>query len=171
MMETNTESTATGFAASIRPTFLTVLCILTFIGSGWGVYKGFSGYFTADFAASVISETQSQVNDKLGDKEQPAFLKNMMGNMFSSLSADNIKKMSIISLISNIFTLIGAIVMWGLRKQGFYLYVVGIGVSVVGSIVVFGGGLIGLVSGGGAAFFGIMFSVLYGLHLKYMTRK
>ena len=169
-METNTESTATGPTTSLRPTFLTVLCILTFIGSGWGVYKGFSGYFTADIAASVISETQAQINDKLGDKEQPAFLKTMMGNMFSSMSADNIKKMSIISLISNLCTLIGAILMWGLRKQGFYLYVGGIVFSVVGAIVVFGGGLIGLVSGGGAAFFGIMFSVLYGLHLKYMNR-
>ena len=31
-----------------RPTFLTVLCILTFIGSGWGVLGSIFNFFTAD---------------------------------------------------------------------------------------------------------------------------
>ena len=31
-----------------RPVFLTVLCILTFIGSGWGVLSNLFSIFTAD---------------------------------------------------------------------------------------------------------------------------
>ena len=88
-MESNTNTTV-----SLRPTFLTVLCILTFIGSGWGVYKGISGYLTADMTANMMTDTREKMDDKMQGQEQPAFLKNMMGGIFSSMSADNIRKSS-----------------------------------------------------------------------------
>jgi type III secretory pathway component EscR len=168
-METTTEVIITP-APSLRPTFLTVLCILTFIGSGWGVYKGFSGYFTADMSAQIVSQAQDKINDQMADNTQPAFLKNMMGGMFSSMSADNIRKSSIISLVSCLLTLIGAVMMWQLRKAGFYLYIAGILISVVMPIALFGGGLIGLMAGGISAFIGIIFIILYGVNMKYMVR-
>ena len=169
-MESTTEVTTDQSSRSLRPTFLTVLCILTFIGSGWGAYKGLSGYFTADTAAQIVSQAQDKINDQIGDKPQPAFLKNMMGGMFSSMSADNIRKSSLISLLSCILTLSGAILMWQLRKTGFYLYVAGILVSVVAPMIIFGGGLIGMMAGGASAFFGIIFIILYGVNLKHLTR-
>ncbi|MDA8886218.1 hypothetical protein N9I68_01420 [Bacteroidia bacterium] len=36
-----------------RPTFLTVLCILTFIGSGYGIFQGITSYATAETAAAA----------------------------------------------------------------------------------------------------------------------
>lgn len=156
--------------ASLRPTFLTVLCILTFIGSGWGVYKGISGYFTADMTASIMADTRSKIDDQMEGKEQPAFMKNFMGNMFSSMSADNIRKSSIISLISCLFTLGGAIMMWTLRKTGYYLYIAGILLSVLGPLVVFKGGMMGIMAGGFTALIGILFVILYGANVKYMVK-
>ncbi len=36
-----------------RPTLLTVLCILTFIGSAWGVISNISSYMNADVSSQV----------------------------------------------------------------------------------------------------------------------
>lgn len=155
---------------SVRNTFLTVLCILTFIGSGYGLYKAVTGYFTADATASVMSEAKSKVDDQMEGKEQPAFVKGMMNNVFSAMSADNIRKSSIISLLGNILTLIGAILMWGLRKAGYYSYIAGTVVLIVGPLILFGGGLVGLMGSGFTAIIGIAFIVMYGVNSKYMTR-
>ena len=50
-----------------RPTFLTVLCILTFIGSGWGVLGSIFNFFTADVInGDLYMETY---NSMVGDIE------------------------------------------------------------------------------------------------------
>jgi hypothetical protein len=134
------------------------------------VYKGFSGYFTADTVAQVMSQTQDKINDQMGDKPQPAFLKNIMGSMFTSMSADNIRKSSIISLLSCLLTLGGAIMMWQLSRAGFYVYVAGILISVLGPMLIFGSGLVGMMAGGASAFFGIIFIILYGVNLKHLVK-
>jgi len=40
-----------------RPVFLTVLCILTFIGSGWAVFSSITAYNTAEDTVGVFSES------------------------------------------------------------------------------------------------------------------
>ena len=94
----------------------------------------------------------------------------MMGSVFSSMSPDNIRKSSLISLLSCILTLTGALLMWMLRKMGYYLYVAGIIVSILGPFAVFGGGFMGIMAGGISAFVGILFIILYGVNLRHLTR-
>lgn len=154
----------------VRNTFLTVLCILTFVGSGWGIVSGIRGYFTADATASIMSDTRSKMEDQMEGKEQPAFVKGMMSNAFSAMSADSIKKNSLVSILSCILTLTGAIMMWSLRKTGYYLYIAGIVIAIVAPLLLFGGGLLGLMSGGVTAVIGIAFIVMYGVNTKYMVR-
>ena len=40
-----------------RPTFLTVLCILTFIGSGWAIFSSATAYNTAETTVSVFRDS------------------------------------------------------------------------------------------------------------------
>jgi type III secretory pathway component EscR len=94
----------------------------------------------------------------------------MMGSMFNNMSADNIRKSSIISLVSALFTLIGAILMWGLRKTGYYIYIAGILISIIAPFILMGSGLMGMLAGGFSAFIGILFIVLYGVNVRYMIR-
>lgn len=117
-----------------------------------------------------MSDTRSKVEDQMEGKEQPAFLKGMMSSAFSAMSADSIRKSSLIGILSCILTLTGAIMMWGLRKNGFYLYIAGIVIAIVAPLLIFGGGLIGLASGGMTAVIGIAFIVMYGVNTKYMVR-
>src|SRR6476620_11062411 len=54
-----------------RPTFLTVLCILTFIGSTWGIIGSITNYLTANTAAQIVSaatEESRQEIQKSGDE-------------------------------------------------------------------------------------------------------
>jgi hypothetical protein len=40
-------------AGPLRPTLLTVLCILTFIGSAWGIFSSISNYMNADISSQI----------------------------------------------------------------------------------------------------------------------
>jgi hypothetical protein len=88
-----------------RPTFLTVLCILTFIGSGLGVLGGILGL--------------------VGSSMLTAFASAAGGSMIWALLA----------LVASVLCLFGAIQMWGLKKMGFTLYLAGSAISVIVTII------------------------------------
>lgn len=154
-----------------RPTFLTVLCILTFIGSGLGLISNVRGYFAANAQAAIVATAKESVKDNLGQSGSSSYdkLAAQMVDTLAVLSPENLKKSAIAGLVAAVLCLIGAFLMWGLKKTGFYAYVAGTLVGVIVPIVIFGFGNIfslGITIVGG--FFGVLFVVLYGLNLKYM---
>ncbi len=156
----------------VRPTFLTILCILTFIGSGYGIIDAITNYTAADTAGEMVELVDEQIdeemdNDNMSDSEK-RMVENLMGGFSESLTADNIRMMSILKIISCIMTLAGAILMWNLRKPGYYLYIAGIATLVIGYIAIFGG-LVGAIAAGASGFFGVLFIILYGLNVKHMN--
>lgn len=84
-----------------RPTFLTVLCILTFVGSGLGLLGGLFGLLGLGFLSSLSASVE--------------------GDML----------WAVIALVSSALCLFGAIQMWGLKKMGFSLYLVGSVLAIV----------------------------------------
>lgn len=88
-----------------RPTFLTVLCILTFIGSGLGLLGGLFGLLGSSFLS---------------------FLPGAAGGTSIAI---------IIGLVASVLCLLGAVRMWGLYKQGFMLYLIGAIIAIIGSII------------------------------------
>ncbi|MBI3133127.1 MAG: hypothetical protein HYZ14_00485 [Bacteroidetes bacterium] len=93
-----------GGGTGARPTFLTVLCILTFIGSGLGVLGGILGLVGSSALARFAPSGGLMIWTLLG------------------LAAAGL-------------CLFGAIQMWGLKKQGFMLYVAGVALSIVVSLI------------------------------------
>ena len=153
----------------VRNTFLTIICILTFIGSGWGIVKSFQSYIAADFAATIVQEAMDEAQTKMDEQDEvPGFVKNIFGSITEGLSPANIRKMGLMEMISNVLTLIGGILMWNLCKSGFWIYVAGITFLMITPMVIFGNGLIGLIASGAAGFFGVIFIVLYAVNLKQM---
>lgn len=165
-METN-ETITTQSPVSMRPTFLTVICILTFIGSGWGVISAAKSYLTAEATASMVSEKVGQAEDKM-NSDAPGFLKGILGSASAMANPGTIRESSIFSFVSCLLSLVGAILMWSLKKNGFYLYIAGIILSIAAPIIVVGGTL-GAISAGGAVVIGLIFIIMYGLNLKYMS--
>lgn len=114
-----------------RPEFLSVLCILTFIGSGLGVLFSLLGVLGIGALAGFA--------EKFGAPAEAGFaIKPILIVVFSAAS------------------IYGAIMMWKLKKIGFYVYV-----AAQILIVAFGWSIMALV-------FAVLFVVLYGLNFKYL---
>jgi hypothetical protein len=156
-----------------RPTFLTVLCILTFIASAYGIYSAITSYSSADIAAGVGQEAMEKVKDQMDDaatdEASSAMVDKMMNSVSGALQPENIKKNGIATGLSSLLTLLGAILMWGLNKKGYFIYVVGVLVSIIAPVVIYGGGLMGMATAGWSIFTGLLFSILYFLNLKHMS--
>ena len=158
------ENTTTGM---VRPTFLTVLCILTFIGSGFGILGALYNYSTADATIAQLAEAQEQLDDVMDSAESmPSWLKSIMGysqQKVESITVEQIHQTAITAVFSSLLTLFGALFMWGLNKRGYFIYIAGILVLIVGNIIISG-----VTDGILAGFWGILFIILYGLNLKHM---
>src|SRR5664279_2028772 len=129
------DSSLTGFDEedNTRPTLLTVLCILTFIGSSWLIVTNIWAYGTASKTAAMISTvSKREGNDsifhkdsadaKVFRKKRSLFGEKMMSSVAKIMTADNIRKNAAGTILSALITLFGAILMWWQKRRGFYIY-------------------------------------------------
>jgi len=122
-----------------RPAFLTVLCILTFVGKGLSLIL----FLIAIIAFGTISSFLGKI-PLIGEGTGVVYF--------------------ILNFIICLAALYGAIQMWKLKKMGFYIYLAAI---VIGYILpMFFGfytfGIFGLI-------LTALFPVLYGLNFKHLT--
>jgi len=147
-----------------RPTFLTVLCILSFIGIGFSLIGGIMGYFSYSALASagdMFGGMKTESGEQMGQ---------VMNSMADTLGLDY-GKMALNSLVVallNIPILIGVLMMWKQKKTGFYVYTA---VELIQCIMPFilVGGVAGGLAGVLYAIVAVVFIVLYGLNLKSMS--
>jgi hypothetical protein len=155
-----------------RPTFITVLCILTFIGSGWGLISESIRYFNANSQAEVISKVKEQTNADLSKnrdttKADSKFAEMMVKGL--NMSPENIRKGALANGVAAILCLAGAFLMWSLKRTGFYLYVAGTLVGITSPFLIFGtDNFLAIISSVVIGFIGLIFVILYGVNLKYM---
>lgn len=164
----------------LRPTLLKVLCILTFIGSSWLILTQVWSYSTATKTAQMMSSVKAKMSqkDSIFKKDstiQPSqhskrkenfFGKKMIISVSKMMTAENIRKTAIGSVLSAILTLIGAILMWQLKRNGFYIYVVGTVVSLMVPFFLYGLNTMSLGFSFFSGFFGLLFIALYALNIK-----
>ncbi|MEO6721471.1 MAG: hypothetical protein ABIN67_13975 [Ferruginibacter sp.] len=155
-----------------RPTFLTILCILTFIGSGWGVISGVIQYATADTRAHEMSMAKDKANSDLqksGKDDAGTRFAGKMVNAISNITADDIKKGALLEILGAAICLAGAFMMWNLKKTGYYLYIVGILIGIISPFIIFGASnFVAIMSSAVVGFIGIVFIILYGVNVKHM---
>ncbi len=147
-----------------RPTFITVLCVLSFVGIAISLIGGIMNYFTY----SALAATGDMFGGLKTDAGQD--LNNAMNAMASAIGMDY-PKMAMSALVQALFNipiLIGVLMMWKQRKVGFWVYTV---FEVIQAILplVMGLGLIGGVTSILMLIFAILFIVLYGVNLKHMS--
>ncbi len=129
-----------------RPVFLTVLCILTFIGSGLGVLGGAIGLVAAGAATSL-----SKIP--------------MLGPALATAASFGIVY-TLINLVLAAASLYGAIMMWKLKKTGFWIYLVAQVAMLI--VPVFFMGIAGLVGSVLGLVFTAAFIIMYAINLKAM---
>jgi hypothetical protein len=155
-----------------RPTLLTVLCILTFIGSGWGLISGVINIFTAKTIDTAGLNDQMQTEmEKLNDSGTAGetVSKLMEGTMdVANKAMENAVPLAIISMVAAALAIFGAYQMWNLNKKGFYVYVLAQIISIAGIFVYLGVGVMSLMFIGFGGLIALIFVILYGVNLKYM---
>lgn len=105
-----------------RPSFLSTLCILTFIGAGLMLLMTLIGtpnaFKSADEMATEMMDNMSKYAET-----NPAVADMMSTQVDSMMEMQKYALPNwILGLLGNILTLVGAIWMWNLKKTGFYLY-------------------------------------------------
>lgn len=155
----------------MRPAFLLVLCILTFIGSGWGFLDNLYGLFEEAHISSSIEMEYSSFEVNESDQAQGAgLMADYLKSVMSTLHATDVhfQKIHVMNLVLNLISLLGAILMFQLRRFGFYLYTAaqlllpfvipyfaGFNFYVLTMMLVLG-------------IFSVLFIILYAVNLKYM---
>lgn len=92
-----------------RSTFLTVLCILSFVGNGLSIIQGLVSWAMFGFISSVSNSFSKNPSQK-----------NEVSNLFNSMSI-----MSISMIIGSILCIVGVIFMFRLKRKGFFFYLFG----------------------------------------------
>jgi len=152
-----------------RPAFITVLCILSFIGCG--LFLLFALY-----GISSVNEQKKALAQVINNPYMPDFGTNEPFKMLVNYL--NWLLISYCVYIANVAVcLTGAILMWKLRRRGYFIYLAGqillVLLLIPGVILANGAMPLGyqtLIVPGIVAAAAIGFTVLYAIHLKHLHR-
>ncbi|MCW3093463.1 MAG: hypothetical protein JWP81_4532 [Ferruginibacter sp.] len=151
---------------TIRPLFITILCIITFIGSIVGVVTNIKGYINAPEEVENITsgKTKTQLKKLFSPDNTSSEELVRIGN----LNVENYKKFSIGGIASYLLCLVGTVLIFKLKRTGFYSFTLGTFFNLITHFLLFGDnfGAMGISIVGSLALF--VFVILYGMNLKYM---
>lgn len=156
-----------------RPGFLTVLCILSFIGGTWGLFSNVQGYMSAELTGSTVSywldSAMTQIKRQEAKDPGVKMAERLVSEATVLTDPGKIRNNSLLSILSNLLTLTGTAYMFQQRRQGYWIYLAGIAVMVAAPLIVFGtGNIISIVIFVLECLIGLIFGILYALNIKHM---
>lgn len=153
-----------------RPTFLTILCFLTFMSAVSGLWTQSERLWNPGITADKTRETFEAVRENLekqGNTAQAKTMDEMFEAVIGQTTAENIKTGAIIMLIFESLSLYAAYLMWNLQRRGYYLYLGGMAVAFFAPLLMIGGWM-GVITAMAGIFFSIFMAILYAFNLKHM---
>ena len=145
----------------VRPIFLTVLCILTFIGSGWGTVSNL--FSLVAFSPEAIVAQIQQITTMTGTEGAPSWMSSFMGSSIEMLQTTIKHAIPIYSLLT-----LFAILMFNLKRTGFYLYAFAQIAQLFVLPMYSGWNMVVMASMIVSGFFALLFIILYGVNLSKM---
>ena len=147
-----------------RPVLLTVLCVLTFIGSITGIIVNTMGYVNADEEVANISsgKSKTQLRNLFSSNKEHA------PEHISNLNVENYQKYSIGCIAAYILCLVGTVLIFKLKRTGFYSFTLGAFFNLITHFLLFGDNFGGMGISILASLLLFVFVILYGMNLKYM---
>lgn len=148
-----------------RPMFLTILCVLTFIGSISGIIINSKGFINAPEEVERIASGKAKTQ-----------LRNLFSSSnnstervtISNLNVENYQKYCIGCIVSYILCLVGTVLMFRLKRTGFYSFTLGTFFNLITHFLLFGDNFASMGLSILAALSGFIFVILFGLNLKWM---
>lgn len=157
-----------------RPKLLVFLCYLTMFGSGLAIMQTFSTIGNPEQVSIEFTKNFNELHVQFEEAlKNDAKTLTQIDDLFAKVdevnTSSNMRDNSIFSLISNVLTWIGAMLMLRLKRNGFKFYVLGTIIGIVAPLVVFGGtNLLGFAFAFYLFIIGVIFVTLYAFKLKYM---
>lgn len=141
-------------APNKRPTFLTVICVLSFIWEGLMILFGILGVLFVGSVFKILGQVSS------GDSyEQMSEMQRKGLDQLMDLGEGTVAIILGVFVLINVISLVSVILMWKLKKTGFYIYSVLNGLIVVLNLIQFDIFM---------TIMGIAFIVMYAMNLKHM---
>ncbi|MDA3613954.1 hypothetical protein [Polluticaenibacter yanchengensis] len=144
-----------------RSTFLTVLCILTFIGSTLAIFQ--QGYIY--YKPETQYANSSNMNKTKTDNK---FVNKMAAAMEEFKDLGKIQNNAMFGMLTAIITLTGGILMFKQNKKGFYLYIAGCFLSILIPFLIYPDNFIIKLGLAFNLFICIVFCIMYAFCLKEM---
>ncbi len=155
-----------------RPDFLTVLCILTWVGSGIVLIGQLITLATASFTKELTDIAEEGMDEAMEEfaEEAPEFgslFSNIMGQSIHAL--EHLTELALVRIFGVLLVLAGSLMMWNLKKTGYYLFIAGKVIIIGGILIILGASAIGMMSIIGPLIVAIAFIAMYGANLKAMN--
>lgn len=153
-----------------RPTFLTVLCILSFIGSGLLLGSTIVNYFTFESSYPAQMEKWEETMENLSDAGiDSGFAYNGVENSLITLekTSQNLGQITGANALFALLSLLGVFLMFKLKKNGFYLYTFAnlFWILVPLVLIDFNAAMMTAIMTGVVT---VIFVILYAMNLKHM---
>jgi hypothetical protein len=151
------ESKPTATIPAKRPVFITVLCILSFVGIGLNLAMSLYDYYSSS-ALAELNGPQEGMFGAVVDQMSSAF----------DIDYGKIATSDLVIAFLDLPLLLAVLLMWKQRKSGFYIYASAELVQAISPLIIVGG-----LSGGFTSILyiivAITFTVLYGVNLKHLS--
>lgn len=144
------------------------MCILSWIWIGVSLLSVTSNFTTGQMTPEMIEEQKSQMLGMYSEEEIER-MDWMFEDMFHFIDSfnENLYVISGITMISTLLGLLGVIMMWQMKKKGYYLYLVYSIVPMILAVLFYQGVFMGFFLGYHIVFGGL-FMLLYAFQLKHM---
>jgi hypothetical protein len=156
---------------NVRPGFLTIICILSFVGLGLQILKSLKLFIFGQLGPSYYNLMQDRLEESLNQVHSSnPFITSFIEKIFESILKliDHAPLLATISIISSVIALAGVIMMWRLIKTGFYIYTVIKILDVFVPIIFIGFNFVSLFIALIGLFTSAIFITLYAFNLKAM---
>lgn len=149
----------------LRSQFLTLLCVLTFIGSALSLFDATMTLVQTDAASDTPRIERNYTPEQQKQIPKQYFEDRSAGDESAPTDPGRIRLLAIAQFPYALLTLFGALLMFRLRRVGFWVYVAGIAVGFVLPVILVGFGALNTSFG---VFFSVLFAGLYWLNLRDM---
>ncbi len=154
-----------------RPTFLTVVCIISYVLLGWSILNGLTGAIFGRLTSAVEPFMKKIIEQDVHLGDVPVGVRNLVEDSFEVAykAMEHATTISLLNLLLAVIALFGVILMWQLKKTGFYLYTgskifillippIFLGYNFITFIILTSSGL-----------FALVFIILFAVNLKHMS--
>ncbi|MEN8786444.1 MAG: hypothetical protein ABF264_03165 [Flavobacteriales bacterium] len=153
-----------------RPTFLTVLCIITFVVSGIFSLSSIYSALTYDKEAQIVANEKGlEQMYTMAAEDETGTMSQVIPSMevFNQENIENATVILSINVLGSILSLLGAIMMYQMKKTGFHLYLSSKVISMI-PLLFFTLSLPVFITYGFFLFFTIAFVIMYSRNLKHL---